>query len=344
MAATSQPVSVIAAVELNACVEALVAHYRVTGFPIYDLTEQQRVERFSSLMAFDHSTILKNGVVRQTMHGVSLCWHYQPHMWDIRCGAKRTPMEVFLDDDLLKRAIARRLTLGGYISDGGIRKAVSTFSGTQRVSTFRPTAAAAIYRDLLPAKGGSTWDFSGGFGGRLLGSVTSDRVKTYITTEPSTLTMEGLEEMASEWVPLSGRRISVELHRIGSEDFVPDRHSLDCIFSSPPYFSQEQYADEATQSFIKFPTRHQWLEGYLGGTLANCRVGLKPGGTLAVNIASVSSYPTLESDFLLLARREGWKLTSTLRMEMSKMVGTRMGRAAAQVQYKTEPVFLLIPR
>ncbi len=98
--------------EKNACVEALFSHYRVNGFPVYDLSPRERAERLASLMAFDHSTILKNGVIRQTMHGVSLCWHYHPHMWDIRCGGKRTPMEVFLDDRLFKQALAKRLEIG----------------------------------------------------------------------------------------------------------------------------------------------------------------------------------------------------------------------------------------
>ena len=177
--------------EQAACVEALFAHYRASGFPVYDLSPRERRERLASLMGFDHSTILRNGVIRQTMHGVSLCWHYHPHMWDIRCGNKKTPMEVFTDNRLFKAVIAKRLALGSYVTDGGIRKALTTYSGTQRVSTFRPSAAASVYRELLPTKGGVTWDFSGGFGGRLLGALACRRVKKYIATEPSAMTMEG---------------------------------------------------------------------------------------------------------------------------------------------------------
>ncbi|MES2392959.1 MAG: hypothetical protein V4555_15035 [Acidobacteriota bacterium] len=331
--------------ERDACVEALFAHYRDNGFPVYDLTPRQRAERLASLMAFDHSTILKDGVIRQTMHGMSLCWHFHPHMWDIRCGNKRTPMEVFLDNRLFKQALARRLEMGSYVTDGGVRKVLANFSGTQRVSTFRPTAAASIYRELLPAKGGVTWDFSGGFGGRLLGALACRRVKKYIATEPSTMTMEGLREMVAELVPMSGRRINVELHRVGSEDFTPDRNSLNCVFSSGPYFRNEEYADEPTQSYVRFPTRHEWLEGFMGGTLANARRGLKPDGFLAVNIANVPSYPRLESDFLNLAQREGWKLISKLQIEMSRMLGTRnAGEGAKSLQYKSEPLFLFTKR
>jgi hypothetical protein len=335
----------ISGAERQACVEAIFSHYRTTGFPVFNLTIQERLESLSSLMQFDHSTILKNGIVRQTMHAVGLCWHFFPHMWDVKCGGKRTPMEVFMSDHLLKGAITKRLEMGGYLSDGGLRKAISTFSGTQRVSTFRPSAATAIFNELLPASGGVTWDFSAGFGGRLLGALASPRVKRYIATEPATMTYEGLQEMVAELVPMSGRRISVELHHIGSEDFRPDKNSLGLICSSGPYFKNEQYSDEPTQSYLKFPSRQEWLEGYMGGTLANARRGLKPGGLLAVNIANVPCYPKLEGDFLRLAKRERWRLITTLKIEMSRMLGTRTSRAGLKSpQYKSEPLFVFAKR
>jgi hypothetical protein len=117
-------------------------------------------------------------------------------------------------------------------------------------------------------------------------------------------------------------------------------------FSSPPYFLQEKYSNEPSQSYIKFPGKREWLEGYLGKTLDNCRIGLKPSGKLAVNITGVGTYPELEADFLELARLSGWKLTATLRMELSRMVGTRVkeGRSAQECQFKTEPIFIFTAR
>ena len=300
--------------------------------------DDARVEELGQVIEVSNGRIFK----RQARQIPAERWvaekDYNPHIWDIRCGNKKTPMEVFLDDRLFKKAIAKRLALGSYLSDGGIRKALSTFSGTQRVSTFRPSAAASIYHELLPARGGVTWDCCAGFGGRLLGSLACRRVRRYVATEPSTATMQGLKEMRDELVPLSGRKISIELHHVGSETFHPDRNSLDLIFSSPPYAANERYSDEPTQSYIKFPTRTAWLEGFLGGTLANCRRGLKQGGLLAVNITGVPSYPRLESDFLALAKREGWKLRTTFRIEMSRMVGTRIHNGGSAV--KTEPLFV----
>jgi len=258
----------------------------------------------------------------------------------VRCGNRKTPVELFSDDLLFLRAIERRTKLGNAFSESGLRKILRSFSSTQSVSNFRPTAAAAIYHRLLPERG-VVWDMSAGFGGRLLGALACDRVDRYIGTDPSTHAMDGLREMATELVPMAeqfGRRtLEVELRQIGSEDFVPERNSLYCAFSSPNYFGWEQYSNEPTQSHIRFPSQDKWLHGFIGATLRNCAHGLKRRGILAINIASVAAYPNLEKVFLRFAEDNGWRLIETLQLQLSKMVGLKhLGKGAS----KSEPIFV----
>jgi branched-chain amino acid transport system substrate-binding protein len=59
-----------------------------------------------------------------------------------------TPYKAFIDDDIFIRVIRRRLKMGTYISESGIRKMLKLFSNVQSVSNFRPTAAAAIYNNF----------------------------------------------------------------------------------------------------------------------------------------------------------------------------------------------------
>jgi hypothetical protein len=182
---------------------------------------------------------------------------------------------------------------------------------------------------------------SSGFGGRLLGALACDRVDRYIGTDPSTYAMDGVREMAEELVPMAerlGRRtLEVELHKVGSEDFVPERNSLQLCFSSPPYASWERYSDEPTQSHIKFPTQDEWLHGFIGATLRNCAHGLKKDGILAINIASVAAFPNLAKVFLRYAEDNGWRLVETLGLQLSKMVGLKhIGNSA----FKSEPIFV----
>jgi len=317
-------------------------HYRREGFPVYSLKRDRRRQELLDLLIADHAGIIDNqGRIKQTMHGLALAWHYQPLAWTVRCGNRQTPIELFKNDLLLLKAIERRTKLGNPFSDCGLRKILRTFSSTQSVSNFRPTAAAAIYHRLLPEEGGVTWDMSAGFGGRLLGALACDRVERYVGTDPSTYAMDGLREMAAELDPMAqslGRRaLEVELHQVGSEDFVPERNSLDLCFTSPPYFGWEHYSDAASQSHTKFPTQHEWLRGFIGATLRNCARGLKRNGVLAINIASVAAYPNLAKVFVRFAEDHGWRLIETLRLQMSKMVGLKhLGKSA----FKSEPIFV----
>jgi hypothetical protein len=257
----------------------------------------------------------------------------------VRCGSRLSPLDTFGDAERLHNALSRRERYGRLKSESDLRKALRTVSGTQAVSNFRPSAAAAIYDRYMPEGDRMTWDMSGGFGGRMLGAIASSRVKKYIGTEPATLTFEGLTEMAAELPPmaeqLGGGPTEIDLHKIGSENYVPDRGSIQLAFTSPPYYDAEHYSQEPTQSFIKFPTREAWLNGFLGTTLSNAHLGLSASGKLVVNIANVASYPNLTEDFLLLAGRCGFRHIETLRLALSAIPGTRVGSA-----YRFEPVFV----
>jgi hypothetical protein len=257
-----------------------------------------------------------------------------------------TPLELFKDDALFLKAIEKRTRFGHANSDSGMRKMLRSYSSTQSVSNFRPTAAAAIYHRYLPESGGVVWDMSAGFGGRLLGALACDRVDRYVGTDPSTYAMDGLREMAAEVVSMAerfGRRtLEVKLHKVGSEDFLPERNSLQLCFSSPPFGpGHEVYSDEASQSFKKFPTQHDWLHGFVGTTLRNCAHGLKRNGILAINIASVAAFPNLAKVFVRFAEDHGWRLVETLQLQLSKMIGLKhIGKSA----FKSEPVFVFKKR
>ncbi len=120
-------------------------HYRREGFPVYSLKRDQRQQELLDLLIADHAGIIdKQGRIKQTMHGLALAWNYQPLAWTVRCGNRKTPVELFSDDLLFLRAIERRTKLGNAFSDSGMRKILRSFSSTQSVSNFRPTAAAAI--------------------------------------------------------------------------------------------------------------------------------------------------------------------------------------------------------
>ena len=198
--------------DLENYVYTIFNYYREQGFPYYSTDMEYREKEFNKLVKYDRTNLFQDDVVKQTMHGLGLAWSYFPHAFDVKCGDKMTPFEAFMDNDIFLNVIRKRLKMGTYISDSGIRKMLKIFSGVQGVSNFRPTAAAAIYDKF--ANNGVVWDMSGGWGGRLLGAIISN-VKHYIATEPSTKTELGLAALRDDF----GDKTSIDIFGLGSEDY-----------------------------------------------------------------------------------------------------------------------------
>lgn len=167
--------------------QAVFDHYRATGYPQYKYTDDQKIKTLRTLVQKDYSNLLKDDVIGQNMYALGLAWSYHPHHIGVECAKLRTVEKTWNDDILLKKVIEKRIKYGTFLTDAGIRKSVRSYTGTQATSNFRPTAAAAIYDRFLP-QGGTTWDMSLGWGGRLLGAVASKKCGKYIGCDPSSKT------------------------------------------------------------------------------------------------------------------------------------------------------------
>ncbi len=302
-------------------------------FPYYPTDDVWRREEFSKFIQYQ-GNLWDNKIIKQTMHGLALSWSYMPHAFDVKCGNMNTPLQTFNND---KEKIKKKMEQLGHVdSPSGLRKALKVMSGSQGVSNFRPTAAQAIYERFMP-EGGITWDMSGGYGGRLLGAIKTHI--NYIATEPAKETFDGLTQIAKDWgnqSNLFGIEQRLEIVQSGSEDYIPEKESLDLCFTSPPYFDTEKYSNEDTQSYKKFPKKVDWLEGFLRKTIQNCARGLKKNRYLIINIANVSSFDTLEDETGNIVLSEGFEYLDTFQLSLSKMPGKNI----ANDVFKYEPVFL----
>jgi len=325
----------------DAAVNEVYDIWKAKGFPHYPTDYNWRKTQFAKMIRFDRSTLLKpkQKVVGSSAHGLSLAWSYMPHHWGIQCGTMKTPMEIWNDEEHFKKGI-RKLLTGTFweqkeyhnITASDLRSVLRRYSGTQAVSNFRPTAAALMYDKFLEkssplfgTKAGTTWDMSCGYGGRLLGSIAAD--VNYIGTDPCTETYEGLKQIKEDW---GSKDKTIELHQMGSEEFRPDYCSVDLCFTSPPYFDWEKYSQEETQSYKKYPTSEEWLNGFLLDTIDNCHYALKPGGILAFNVANTRRIKNFEDETLRLAKMIHFKHIDTWKLQLSSQQGTP----------KYEPIFI----
>ena len=323
--------------DLEYGIEVIFDYWRKRGFPHYQVREDEKHSMMRKLQKFNTDTIFKDNKINQTMHGLRLAWTYFPHWVDIQCGnAPRTPMQTFMDDEKLKAVIKKcwRWCSTQFAGEENIdknkfrenrfRQSLKIYTGTQAVSNFRPTAAKMIYEKF---GGDAIWDMSCGWGGRLLGFLSSSRPK-YIGTEPSSRTFEGLKKIKKDFFYLTK---SVELHKLGSEQFEPDANSLDLCFTSPPYFDTEKYSDEETQSFKKYPTKEEWVNGFLYKTIENCYNGLKGNKYMLINIANTPKYKFIEEETIRIATELGFKQEQTIELTLSSIMGAG---------YKYEPIFV----
>jgi len=307
-------------------------YWKNKGFPYYSDKKEWRDKRFNDLMNFKRDTMIdrQNKIIGQSTHGLSLAWSYMKHSWGIQCGKMRTPMEIWNDEEHLKKGINKILTGTFFkqkkphdITESDMRSMLRRYSGTQMVSNFRPTAAAALYDIFVdkdsPLEGttaGTVWDPSMGYGGRLLGAIASGI--NYIGTDPCIPTYEGLEKIRDTY---GHSHKNYTLLRQGSETYDPEEESLDFVFTSPPYFGWEAYGDEPEQSSIKFNTSDMWKEHFLKQTIKNAFKGLKRNKYLALNVANTKQYKTFEEDTVDLALEVGFKHTDTWWLSLSTQQG-----------------------
>ena len=321
----------INSIDIEDGIEWIFKYYRKKGFPHYTVREEEKHSHINSLKRLDTNSIFIDNQIQQTMHALRLAWNYFPHWVDVQCGSsKMPPIGYFNDDDLLKQIIRKTWKWqekhgNNKFTENRFRQSLKLYQGSQAVSNFRPSAAKVIYEKF----GGKTvWDMSCGWGGRLIGFLSSKNTKHYIGTEPSTKTYEGLLKIKKDFLYL-GKRI--DIYKQGSEEFRPEVDSLDLCFTSPPYFDTEKYSDEPTQSYKKFPTSDEWVNGFLNKTIENCYYGLKKNGYMLINIANTPKYKFIEKETVRISNDIGFTQEPTVDLILSSVAGKGV---------KTEPIFV----
>jgi len=201
----------------------------------------------------------------------------------------RTPIDRFNDDMILRLVIRKALRLfreRPAVNASNLRRMLQTFSRTSRVSNFRPTAAKALYARYSGA-GDVVVDFSSGYGGRLLGCLTLPR--HYVGIDPCSAQVAGLGRMIKRLGRVVASPGQAVIHKACAEEFLQELPARSCslVFSSPPYYDNERYSRELTQSYRKFPDYQLWLDGFLRPVVAESFRLLENGGYFIINVANL---------------------------------------------------------
>ena len=66
-------------------------------FPYYPTDYTWRRKEFNQFLQYQDS-LWENKDIKQTMHGLALCWSYMPHSWAVQCKGMNSPLQTFEND------------------------------------------------------------------------------------------------------------------------------------------------------------------------------------------------------------------------------------------------------
>ena len=268
-----------------------------------------------------------------------------PNMQDAKTRSNDTVSirSRFMHDAKLKRAIklcyVHRDEGAESVIPRNLRRALELVNGGT-IQNFKPMNARAVWEYICPTMWGNVLDFSSGYGGRMLGAMTSRMAYNYTGIDPNTRTFQGLEALGT-LLDEQGQGRGFSMNCMPSEEFDPEPGFYDAAFSSPPYFNLETYTDEPTQCMNRYTNLDLWFDGYVAPTLEMIHRALAADAIYAVNIAD---YKTGKDQFAIvdqwkdLSEKVGFKYVETIDMLLNVRPGVgnnKLGKA-----YKSEGIYV----
>lgn len=301
-------------------VEQAFQYWRENGFPYYRLSSRELVQDLNRVLSYSWERVSRNRCLACSTAGLRLANAYQKGMWTARVSRYLSPMDVFRNDELLKKAIRRsfRIWPTRYgANPSSLRRILKSFPSAASVSNYRPAIARAVVGKFAP-EGGTVVDFAAGYGGRLLGAIAANRC--YVGIEPNKRQILGFDQMKRA---LIAQRIKCPQTRFlhGPAEYhlprLPSR-SADLVFSSPPFFDWERYSNGATQSFRRYPQYELWRSEFLQPVIFDSFRILRKNGFLVLNVTNGNRKPH-PSEVKALAETSGFATRAIYRMAFPKI-------------------------
>ena len=294
----------------EAIIETIFTKIReINIFPIIYFSEEGIKNEILEMYNKTDVCFVEEGVYTQLRNGLLMLDYLFPNLHvATTCNERVCMYNRFYDDDILKAAIKYYLDQGYTINN--LRTLFFSYARLYYDTpiNFSPMRAKVIFEHFCP-QNGVIYDYSAGYGGRMMGALCSQQNFKYIAVEPNTNTFYNLKRLGQYIETTLNREQSYHIYNLCSEYFQPKEESVDFIFSCPPFFKKEIYTDEITQSINSYPEYNEWLEEYVRPTIRNCYKALKEDGVYGVDILNYTycgkTY-TLIEDWSRIAEEEGF--------------------------------------
>jgi hypothetical protein len=255
---------------------------REYGFP-YMVFDDTYLRLFERLKNYDDGKTLNNGLINRSNQYLKLATVFFPKIYGTKVHGAWTALESFNNDKQLSLAIELASERGNdKVSLSKLRGTLSLINGTQVVYNFRPEVSKWLYNRYAP--NGKVYDFSMGWGGRLVGFLAST-AREYVGTDVNIANQLGYNRIKSTYVIDK----DTAFYTTPAEDFkLPIYENyFDFSFSSPPYFNKEEYSADPNQSYLRYPKFDAWCEGFLRPMIFNNYYVVKSGGHFGINVADI---------------------------------------------------------
>ena len=268
--------------------------------PLYPITVKDAKQEFDELVSFDDRTLLtkdslyskadykyelshwylKNSVVGRKASN----YFHQFARWKVQHASHTSPFRSWTIKKFHQTFLNPLWTLNmTEVNNKTLRMCIQM--RMYMAAQYPPAVAKSLY-NLFEAK--DVLDFSMGWGDRLAGFHASN-AESYTGIDPNENTFKNYSRQNILYE--TGKK--TEFIQAPAEDVDLRDSEFDMVFTSPPYFHLERYADDETQSWKRYGKDIDvWLGDFLFSTLEKCWNSLKDGGTMIINIADVYASKT----------------------------------------------------
>lgn len=287
-----------------------------------------------------------NYVVKSKSSNYQFVYQFFPNYFSIRTKKFEPLINVFKDDKRLQKSIDINNKYYGHLPFNltSFIRSMSMSSNVYRAGNFPPLVAKYIY-DTYTTDNETVFDFSAGFGGRMLGAMASRNKINYVGIDPHLQTFNGLCDLYHflQMNLFTHDYNGCDIVNSNIEEYtVPEelKGKVAVCFSSPPFYDLELYAEEGTpyadtQASYMYKTKEDFMEGFFGAVTTKCYDMLKEDGLLIINMKDSDRKKTVTA-FLDYMKTTKFIESTHILMYMNNMThGTSLGK-----EVRKEPIFV----
>jgi hypothetical protein len=176
------------------------------------------------------------------------------------------------------------------------------YATVKECTQFKPSLAISVLQQFQAKR---VFDFSAGWGDRLVAAMAAN-VDCYVAVDPNVALKAGHDAIRQRFASECPGQFTIIYDAFPHAELPLDLIStpFDLVFTSPPYFDFEVYAQGehgAGQSIVRHPQFEEWLVHFLFASLKRAWSLLGPNGHMVIHVADTGKRRICEAMCMFVA-------------------------------------------